>query len=139
VTSTTTRFDEERREFLRERLRSDFVSMFWSAIEQRKLRGEFKMQQLADALGRDKSVVSKWFSNEPSNWQLDTIADIADALDLEIAVTAKERHSHTLHTPYGMEVDHAQIISTIVSSGAWEFAQVKPVERAFVEYAAAAA
>ncbi len=82
---------ERLRAYDREMLRSTFVSIFWAAITERRKRERFTLQSLADRLGIDKSAVSRWFSGENQNWETDTIADIAAALDLELEITARER------------------------------------------------
>lgn len=89
---------EETREFNRRLLRSSFVSIFWNAITARKRAKGYKLQDLAHSLGRDKSVVSKWFSSEP-NWTIDTIADIGAALDLKIKVYAVDEEGGNIITP----------------------------------------
>lgn len=100
----TTKTEAERERlvaFDREMLRSAFVSMFWSVISDRKRRGGYMLQTLADALGCHKSAVSRWFSNEPPNWTLDTVADIAGALDVELHIEARDRQTGIVHTAAG--------------------------------------
>ena len=98
------------RDYDRSMLRSQFASLFWSVITERRKRG-FKLRMLADALGKDKSVVSRWFSGEP-NWTLNTISDIAGALDLELHIEAKDRKSGQVFSAHG-----------VVSEG--QFAQIR--------------
>ena len=82
-------------------LRSSFVSLFWQAMQ----AAGHKLQFLADALRVDKSAVSRWFSSNPPNWTIDTIADIANALDLEIMITARQRSApQTTITSSGIQV-----------------------------------
>jgi transcriptional regulator with XRE-family HTH domain len=83
--------EERQRDFDREMLRSMFASMFWAAIEERRRAGKFTLQQLAEKLGVGKSVVSRWFSSQGPNWQIDTISDIAGALDLDLRIEAVDR------------------------------------------------
>ena len=71
-------------------LRAAIASLFWAVIADRRKQG-YKLKDLADALGCDKSQVSRWFSNDPPNWQIDTIADISSALDLDLRIEAIER------------------------------------------------
>jgi transcriptional regulator with XRE-family HTH domain len=80
---------DREREYERAMLRSAFASLFWSAVEAKRRRGGYTLQDLADALGKDKSVISRWFGHS-QNWTVDTIADIAAALDLELRVEAIE-------------------------------------------------
>lgn len=83
--------------------RSSLVSMFWAVIQARKKRkSAFKLKQLSDALNVDKSVVSRWFSNSP-NWTANTVADIANALDLEIRVSVYDRTDGHIYTPSGVQ------------------------------------
>jgi transcriptional regulator with XRE-family HTH domain len=89
------------REFDREVMRGAFVSLFWAVISDRRKRDAFTLQLLADKLGVDKSTVSRWFSGEAPNWELDTIAAIANALDLEIRIQAIDRASGKAYTPAG--------------------------------------
>jgi ribosome-binding protein aMBF1 (putative translation factor) len=77
-------------------LRSSFVSLFWTVLQNRGL----KLQWLADKLNVDKSAVSHWFSTQP-NWTIDTIADIAYALELELKVTAVDRSTGIAYTANG--------------------------------------
>ena len=92
--------EERAKNFRRGMLRSAFVSLFWVVIASKREREKYKLQSLADALGIDKSVTSKWFISEP-NWQIDTIADIADALDVELQIQATERSTGIVYSPYG--------------------------------------
>ena len=102
---------ERMREYDREMLRSTFVSIFWAAISERRKRAKFTLQSLADKLGVDKSVVSRWFSGDRPNWETDTIADIAGALDLDLEITARERsHPAVTLTASGSQ------ISTVVQA-----------------------
>jgi hypothetical protein len=80
-------------------LRSAFVSLFWSALQDRSRKLKF----LAKELRIDKSAISRWFSSSPPNWQIDTISDIARVLDLEITVTARPRDgSRQIYTAAGV-------------------------------------
>ncbi len=82
-------------------LRSTFASLFWAVISDRKKYGKLKLQDIADQLGIDKSVVSRWFNTQP-NWQIDTIADLAHVLNVEIEVSARDRQREAVvFTPHG--------------------------------------
>jgi hypothetical protein len=89
------------REYDRLMLRSSFVSLFWAVIKERKRHGKFTLRSIADAIGRDKSTVSRWFSNDQPNWELDTISDLAWALDLNLEVTARARDTGTIFASTG--------------------------------------
>lgn len=77
-------------------LRSSFVSLFWSALQAKGMT----MLALARKLRVDKSAVSRWFSGQP-NWELDTVSDIANALDLDLTVMATDRKTRVTYTPAG--------------------------------------
>lgn len=87
-------------DFDRGMLRAAIASLFWAVISDRRKHG-YKLRDLADALGCDKSQVSRWFSNDPPNWQVDTIADIAAALDVELRIEAIERKTGQRFTASG--------------------------------------
>jgi hypothetical protein len=91
------------REYDRHMLRSAFVSLFWGVIADRRKRGKFTFQELANAVGTNKSVVSRWFSKPHPNWRVDTISDIAGALNLEILVQARDRLKGTIYTPHSVQ------------------------------------
>ena len=76
-------------------LRSALVSLFWGVITDRKQDRGYKLQDLAEAIGMDKSGVSRWFSGNDPNWTLNTIADIANALNVDLRVEAVERGTGT--------------------------------------------
>lgn len=83
-------------------LRSAFVSLFWGVIVERKKRPDgYTLQQLADALGTNKAEVSRWFNGEP-NWTINTIAGIANALNLDLEIRAVERGTGRVFTPAGL-------------------------------------
>lgn len=83
-------------------LRSAFVSLFWAVISARKKRPEgFTLQSLAKAIGSSKHEVSRWFNGDP-NWTLNTVANLAYALDLELTIHARERSTGIVYTPAGV-------------------------------------
>lgn len=84
-------------------LRSAFVSLFWGIIMERKKRGSFTLQALAKALSTNKGEVSRWFNGDP-NWTINTIANVADALDVELRIQAIDRKSGEVFTPSGLQV-----------------------------------
>lgn len=92
-----------KREIARGMLKSAFASLFWGAIaEKRRVLGSYPMQRLADGLEVDKSTVSRWFSSEGHNWELESVADIADELDLDLRIEAVDRSTGTVITPSGV-------------------------------------
>jgi hypothetical protein len=82
--------------------RSAFVSLFWAVISDRKRRGKYTLQMLADKLGTNKSSVSRWFSKDPPNWRIDTISDVASALQLDMEIRATDRITGTVFTSSGI-------------------------------------
>ena len=88
--------------FRRGVLRSAFHSLFWGVIVNRKRSNSgLKMKDIADKLGVNKSFVSRSFSNPP-NWRIETLADFADALDLDLIIEAKDRKTGRIFTPAGV-------------------------------------
>jgi hypothetical protein len=88
--------------FDRGMLRHAFVSLFWAIISDRRQRAPFPLQAIADRLGIDKSGVSRWFGRDP-NWRVNTIADVAHVLDVEIRITARDRKTGVVYAPHGRE------------------------------------
>jgi Helix-turn-helix len=84
-------------------LRSAFCSMFWGVISERRETGQLILAGLADALGIHKSVISKWFTGRSRpNWEINTIADLAHVLDLELDIKATDRNTGRVYTPSGV-------------------------------------
>lgn len=81
--------DDTMREINRELLKSEMTTIFFAAIAERKKAG-FSFQALADAMGINKSTVSRWFATPP-NWELNTVSDLAHALNLRLEIRAHER------------------------------------------------
>jgi transcriptional regulator with XRE-family HTH domain len=93
--------DREFREYAREMFRSSVVSLFWNILSYRKKNGGFTQTTLADRIGVHKSAPSRWFSGECPNWEEDTIADIATALDVELEIYARDRKTGQRFAPQG--------------------------------------
>lgn len=91
------------RQFKRLMLRSEFQSLFWHALLTRKRESKFTLKALADKLGINRSYVTRSFSSPP-NWTIDKISDMADALDLDLIVEARDRSNSRLYTPTGTTV-----------------------------------
>ncbi len=91
-------------EYDRHMLRSEVASLFWAIIEDRR-RGPdgFALQRIADGLGIDKSVVSRWFSAEAPNWELNSVADIGSQLDVDVIVEARDRKTGRVFTAHGAQ------------------------------------
>lgn len=108
--------EEALRDYDRALIKSGVVSLFWTAIADKKRRGKYTLQNLADALGKNKSTVSRWFS-KPPNWQLETIADIASALDMDIEIRARDRSTGRIFTPSGPEAPIVTLGKIVQPSG----------------------
>jgi hypothetical protein len=76
------------------------VSLFWTAIKERRKHGKFPLKALADATGIDPAKISRDFSGEP-NWRLHTAVDIASALDLDLELRARDRKTGMVFTASG--------------------------------------
>lgn len=91
---------ESLRDYDRAVLKSGVSSLFWAVLRDRKKNRGFTLADLARATARDKAAVSRWFAT-PQNWRLDTVADIADALDVDVEVRAVERGTGRVFTASG--------------------------------------
>jgi transcriptional regulator with XRE-family HTH domain len=89
--------DEILKDYDRSMLRSAFVSLFWNVMKAKKI----SQQQLADEIGVHKSAPSRWFSGERPNWEVNTIADIASVLGLDVEVRAVDRSTGVVYSAYG--------------------------------------
>lgn len=88
------------RDFERGVLRSKLMSVFTAVIAERRKSG-FTLKELSRRLNVNKSMVSRWFSGDP-NWRINTISDIANALDIDIEVTARDRQTGRQYGPAGV-------------------------------------
>lgn len=92
-------------EYDRGMVRSAFVSLFWSIVCHKKERHGFTLKTLADKIGINKSSPSRWFSGGRPNWSLNTISDIANALDVDLSIEARDRKTGMVFTPVGIKSD----------------------------------
>jgi transcriptional regulator with XRE-family HTH domain len=92
---------DQNRLFRRISLRSEFQSLFWNIILMRKRQSGFTLKALADALGINKSYVSRSFSSPP-NWQIDKMHDMADVLGVDLIVEARDRATGVVFTASGI-------------------------------------
>jgi transcriptional regulator with XRE-family HTH domain len=95
------------RSYQRGMLRSTFVSLFWSVFRHRKEQDGLTLQALAKAIPANKAEVSRWFNGDP-NWTLNTIASIADALNVDLRVEAVDRKSGVVFTANGRQKTHPE-------------------------------
>lgn len=94
---------DQRRLYDRMMLRSAFQSLFWVVLLARKRQEKLTRKGLADKLGVHKSFVTRAFSRPP-NWQIDRVADISDALNVDLIVEARDRKTGVIYTPSGERV-----------------------------------
>lgn len=106
--------DKHMREYRRHMLRGEFRSMFWAIFSERKRASKFTLQAFADKLGIGKSSLSRGF-NEPQNWTIDKMADMAEALGVELVVGARDVQSGAIYTPVG-QGSYAETGTTIPPS-----------------------
>jgi hypothetical protein len=83
--------------------RSSLVSLFWAIISDRKKRESFTLQGLAKTLGKNKGEVSRWFTRGDPNWTANTVASIANALNVDLHIVATERATGAVYTPAGLQ------------------------------------
>lgn len=90
------------REYERGMFRSGLVSLFWAVISERKKGPSgFTLQSLADKLGVNKGQVSRWFNGLP-NWEANTVADISDALEVDLQFIARDRRDGRIYSASGV-------------------------------------
>ena len=106
---------ESVKDYDREVLKVGLSSLFWAIVKDRKKRAQYTLADLARDTGRDKPTVSRWFS-APPNWRLDTVADIASALDVDLELRAVERGSGRVFTASGPVTQCAYIDGSPVTS-----------------------
>ncbi|MDR6904270.1 helix-turn-helix transcriptional regulator [Rhizobium miluonense] len=92
--------EDLKREVSQDVARAMFRSLFWNVISFKRKHEGYSLKKLADDLRINKSAVSRWFSNDP-NWSINTIADIAFALNVEIKVMAMDKQTGCKFGPSG--------------------------------------
>lgn len=80
-----------RREFAKEMLEHAFFGAFHLVIGARKNEEDLTRSQLGVRMGREKTGISKLFSG-PRNWQLSTISDLSEALDVRLEFSLIDKH-----------------------------------------------
>jgi transcriptional regulator with XRE-family HTH domain len=90
------------RSYERAALRSAFVSLLWAVFTYRKKKEGLTLQALAKSIPANKAEVSRWFKGDP-NWTVNTIASIANALNVDIRIEAIDRQSNAVFTPAGLQ------------------------------------
>lgn len=93
--------DIERRDYQRETFRASVISLFANVFAYRKKHSGFTLTALAEKVGIHKSAPSRWFSGEHPNLEENTMADIADGMDVELEIYARDRKTGMRFAPYG--------------------------------------
>lgn len=94
---------KDRRQYTAELLEAAFFGAFLTAIGVRKEEQSLTRAELCKRMGREKTGLSKLLSG-PRNWQLRTIADLSEALDLRLEFALVDRlHPGRLFTQTGIE------------------------------------
>jgi hypothetical protein len=101
---------DTKRIFERLSLRSEFQSLFWNVLLMRKQQEKFTFKALADALGNNKSYVSRSFSRPP-NWQIDKISDMSDALGVDLIVEARDRKTGVIYSANGTIRESSPVVA----------------------------
>src|SRR5882757_8223151 len=86
------------RAYERATLRAAFVSLLWAVFTYRKRKDGLTLQALAKSIPANKAEVSRWFKGDP-NWTVNTIASLANALNVDLRITAVDRKTGALFTP----------------------------------------
>jgi hypothetical protein len=115
-------------------LRSAFKSLFWAIITEKKKRpGGFTLMKLARDVSTSKHEVSRWFNGDP-NWTVNTIANLASALDVDIQIQAIDRSTGMVFTAAGVQTSVSTNIAmkppVETKSGGIGSTPVKVVKRA---------
>jgi transcriptional regulator with XRE-family HTH domain len=81
---------KHRLQFAAEMMETAFFGAFYAAILARKEEQSLTRAALGKRMGREKTGISKLLSG-PRNWQIDTISDLAEALDLRLEIALVDR------------------------------------------------
>jgi hypothetical protein len=81
---------KNRRKYAADMLTHAVFGAFYTAIALRKQEHALTRAQLGSRMGREKTGISKLLA-APRNWQLSTISDLAEALDLRVQITLFDR------------------------------------------------
>jgi hypothetical protein len=95
------RFDENERAFLGMTLARQIFGAIYSAVQYRRETG-LTRTEFGERAGRDKTGASKILKG-PGNWTIQTISDVANALDLDVEFAFFDRKNPTtMFTGTGM-------------------------------------
>ncbi len=92
---------EARAIFERELAKATAIAMLLQSIEQTRERRRLSKAEVARRVGSERSAISRLLAGKNANPTFNTLADLADALDLEIELHVRERpaKSKKPHTP----------------------------------------
>jgi transcriptional regulator with XRE-family HTH domain len=89
------------RTYDRAMFRSAARSLFWGIFAERRKETGITFESLAKAAGSTKHEVSRWFNGDP-NWTLNTMANIANALNVDLKLEAIDRATGKAFTASGV-------------------------------------
>ena len=98
-TSTPRKHDTERVSFKAAMLRTALSSAFEGVLKNKRRHGSLTLQSVAEAMGKNKSEISRWFSRNPPNWQISTIAALADCLNVSVDFRLVDQETGEIFTP----------------------------------------
>lgn len=92
---------EARALFERELAKANAIATLLQSIEQTRERRRLSKAEVARRVGSERSAISRLLAGNNANPTFNTLADLADALDLEIEFRVRERpaRSKKPHTP----------------------------------------
>jgi transcriptional regulator with XRE-family HTH domain len=98
-TSTPRKHDVERISFKAAMLKVALSSAFQGVLKKKRNQSGLTLQSVAKAMGKNKSEVSRWFSRNPPNWQISTIAALADCLKVSVDFRLVDQETGEIFTP----------------------------------------
>lgn len=99
---TQTHSPKHQLQFASEVLEAQIFGAFWLAIEARRKEDGLTQNELSERTGRDKTNISKLLDG-PRNWTLKTISDLAEALNLQVEFSLKDKKKpERVFTPTGV-------------------------------------
>jgi DNA-binding phage protein len=87
--------------FERELSKANAIATLMRTLDEARKRNDISKAEVARRVGSERSSISRLLSGREANPTLNTLADVADALDVEIEVRLKPRpaKSRKPHTP----------------------------------------
>lgn len=90
---------EEEKKYRQMSLHSMFSSLFWGVIQRNRGKKECTIDEIARKTGYSKQRIMNLFSSHPQ-WSCNAIFYVAEALNLELIVEARERSTGKIYTPH---------------------------------------